>query len=300
MDYKLHHFGILSQDVDKSLTTYLDHFGQDLTSRWYNRKQLNIAFLGKGSQATMEVVGKPHLNYEETHIAKHGYSINHLAFLVDDAEKAYEELTGKGVRVAWEPSLVDDILGKCQCAFYDEDDVLFEVFSYPKGKAMSMPEKTDIQPKDLRLHHVNILTPDLRRSQRFYTEKLGMKTVIEALEDDGGAIFLVDPTYDYKENDFMLEIVGPPYLEPREVVLLEQRGACLDHLCFIAEDLSGAWEDTVTRGANKVTDPIFYHGGYLAWFVDPDGIDVEIMTPFPEEVVKNAMLSGIAFNPAQP
>ena len=300
MQYKLHHFGILSQDMNQSLNTYRNHFCQDFTSRWFNKDHLDIAFLGKGSQATMEIVAPPHLDYETAHIDKHGYCLNHLAFLVEDAEEAHEELAAKGVRVAWEPFLMDDVLGLCQCAFYDEDDVLFEVFSYPKGKPMALPKKTTPKPKDLRLHHVNILTPDLRRSQRFYEQKLGMKTVVEALEDEGGAVFLVDPSYDYKENDFMLEIVGPPYLEPREVTLLEQRGACLDHLCFIADDLSGAWEDAVVRGAKQVTEPILYHGGYLAWFVDPDGVDVEIMTPFPEDMIENALLTGKPPNLAQP
>jgi catechol 2,3-dioxygenase-like lactoylglutathione lyase family enzyme len=298
VDFKLHHFGIVCEDIEKSLKTYLDQLEQTLTSRWYNRGQLNIAFLGKGSQATMEIVGKPHLEYEEAHIAKHGYSVNHLSFLVDNAELAFRELKGKGVSVAWEPFIMDDILGLCQCAFYDEDGMLFEVFSYPKGKAMSLPDKTTSHhPNDLRLHHISLLTPDLRRAQRFYTEKLGMRTVFEWLEDDGGFVFLVDPTYDLKENDFMLEIIGPPYLEPREEVLLNKRGACFDHIAFIADDLSGAWQDLLKRGAKKVADPVSgYSVGYMAWIADPDGIDVEIMSPIPANIVEEALRSGKAPN----
>lgn len=299
MEYKLHHFGILGQDMDQSLRTYRDYFGQTLTSRWYNMDHLDIAFLGKGSQATMEIVAPPHLEYETAHIQRHGYSLNHLAFLVDDAQEAFEDLSAKGVRVAWEPFLMDDVLGLCQCAFYDEDDVLFEVFSYPKGKPMALPEKITPKPKDLRLHHVNILTPDIRRSQRFYEEKLGMKTVIEGLEDEGGSVFLVDPSYDYRESDFLLQIVGPPHLEPREEVLLEKRGACLDHMGFVADDLQGAWDAAITRGAKHVTEPIFYLIGNLAWFVDPDGIDVEIMNPFPEDLIQEAIRTGNPLNVMQ-
>ena len=105
----------------------------------------------------------------------------------------------------------------------------------------------------------------------------------------------VGKKYGYKENDFLLQIVGPPYLEPREEVLLEKRGPCLDHIGFVADDLPGAWEDAVARGAKQVTEPIFYLIAYLAWFVDPDGIDVEIMNPFPEDLIQEAIRTG---NPA--
>ena len=38
--------------------------------------------------------------YEEAIIAKHGYGINHLSFLVEDAAAAFDDLVKKGVRVS--------------------------------------------------------------------------------------------------------------------------------------------------------------------------------------------------------
>jgi catechol 2,3-dioxygenase-like lactoylglutathione lyase family enzyme len=293
MKYKLHHFGIVSQDMDKSLAMYLDQLGQTLTSRWYNCEQLNIAFLGKGSRATLEIVGKPHLDYEQVHIAKHGYSINHLSFLVEDADHAFSELMREGVRVAWEPFSMDDILGMRQCAFYDDDGLLFELFSCPRGKTMSTPDtKTPPGPTELSLDHVSILTPDLRRAQRFYMEKLGLKPLMEYTEDDGGFIFLTDSTFDPHTNNFMLEIIGPPHLEPRELVLLEKHGACFDHLCFSAEDVHAAWKTLLEKGVQKIADPVYEYGLWMGWLKDPDGIEIEIMSPIPAEILTNTLQGG--------
>jgi catechol 2,3-dioxygenase-like lactoylglutathione lyase family enzyme len=193
-EYRLNHFGLLCQDVRRGLATYCDDLGNEMTSRWYNRGLFDLAFVGNGPDTTIELVGPPFLPYEEAHLARHGYSINHLSFRVDDADVAFEELRGQGVQVAWEPQ---DMLLLRQCGFLDEDGLLFEVFSYLSPLPLAVPDVSrPHKATDLRLHHVSILTPDLRRSQRFYTETLGMRTLLEYVQDDGGFIFLVDPAFD--------------------------------------------------------------------------------------------------------
>ena len=54
--YRLHHFGLLCQDMQNSMQTYQDQLGGQLTSRWYNRGLLDISFLGRGNDATLELV----------------------------------------------------------------------------------------------------------------------------------------------------------------------------------------------------------------------------------------------------
>ncbi|MBL7063402.1 MAG: VOC family protein [Anaerolineae bacterium] len=299
MDYKLHHFGLVCQDVEKSLATYCERLGNQLTSRWYNRGLFDVACAGNGTDVTLELVGRPFMPYEEAHIARHGYSINHISFLVDDADGAFEELEAQGVQVAWEPQ---DWLFIRRCGFYDEDGLLFELFSYLTPLLLAAPDPGALTGQnDLILDHVSILTPDLRRAQRFYTEKLGLKTAYECIEDEGGFVMLIDPLFDFQAHRFMLEIIGPPHLEPREVELLEKRGACYDHLCYIAGDVHAAWQEAIERGVEGGAAPIVYekYGIRVAWLKDADGNDVEIMDPIPDNFLEMALQAEEPLNVAQ-
>jgi catechol 2,3-dioxygenase-like lactoylglutathione lyase family enzyme len=271
MIFKLHHFGIVCKDLEKSIICYRDQLGNQLTSRWYNKGFFDIAFIGSGGEATIELVGKPFTDYEQVHIPKHGYSINHISFRVDDLDAAL-----------------------------DEDGLMFELFSYLSPLPLAAPDLSKpLAPTEMNLHHISILTPELRRSQKFYEEKLGFKTVYEYTADDGGFIFLIDPTFNHHNNNFMLEIIGPPHLEEREVMILEKRGACYDHLCYTAEDVGGAWEKAIDLGAEKMTEPFEDYGVQIAWVRDHDGNDVEIMNPIPAEIIEVVLQGGEPLNGAQ-
>lgn len=288
--YQLHHFGLLCENMESSRNAYQHQLENQLTSRWFNRGLLDISFLGRGSDATLELVSAPFMPYEEEFIAKHGYGINHLSFLVADAEAAFQDLVKKGVRVAWEPQKVLDLW---QCGFYDEDGLLFEVFN-PLDPAV--PMATSDLPcgsGDLCLDHISILTPDLRRSQKFYSEKLGLKTVLEYLQDDGGFIFMADPHFNAHEHTFMLEIIGPPGLEPREEVMLDRHGACFDHLAFVTDNVQSAWGAALQRGIQKMESPVKDYTVWMAWVNDPDGNDIEIMNRFSTDLILDAFNTGV-------
>ena len=180
-----------------------------------------------------------------------------------------------------------------QCGFYDEDGLLFEVFN-PLDPANPMAV-SDLAtgPNDLTLDHVSILTPNLQRSRQFYAEKLGLKTVLEFLPDGGGFIFLVDPCFDEQTHNFKLEIIGPPSLEPRKWCLLDRHGACFDHLAYVTDDVPGAWEHRLQRGAQQMDAPIQDYTVWIAWVKDADGNDVEIMNRFPNDRLMKAFQSGV-------
>ena len=95
---------------------------------------------------------------------------------MDDAQSAFEELKAQGVEVAWEPM---NVMTMRQCGFRDPDGLLFEVYSnLDPGLPLAGPDRsTPLGPTDVGLHHISILTPDLRRSQKFYEDGLGLKTV---------------------------------------------------------------------------------------------------------------------------
>lgn len=294
MEYKLHHFALLCEDFEESLAFYRDVLGNTVTSRWQNQGYFNVAFVGNGGDGTIELIGKPFAFQEQEHIDAHRNSIHHISFLVEDVDAAFTELKGQGVKVAWEPQ---DVYPVRQCGFYDVDGLVFEVFSYPSEMPLATPDVIkQLEPTDIMLHHISILTPDLRRSQKFYEEKLGFSTVYEYLENDGGFIFLINPGYSHETNSLMLEIIGPPDLEAREVVMLERHGACYDHFGYVAGDVEKAWKLSLTRGAKEMAAPVEDYGVQMAWVNDADGNDVEIMSPIPDEIILNVLQGGEPFD----
>lgn len=295
MEYILTHFGILCSDVEKSLSFYRDVLGNQLTYRAFNRGVNNIAFLGNGSDATLELVGEPFLDYEARHIDRQGFGINHLSFEVEDADKAFAELEGKGVEVAWEPKEIECVR---QCGLYDSDGLVIEIYSYPGSTRFAIPDlRRPWDPAELELHHVSLLTENLLESERFYVEKLGLKRAAHYFsEKNGGFVFLVDPRFDDKTHTMMLEIIGPPDLDPREAPLLRRRGACFDHFCYTAHDPEKAWRTALGKGAVKFIEPVEEYGLYIAWVRDPDGNDVEILSPFSEQQLEAILQGGESLN----
>jgi len=282
MNYKLTHFGLLCGDVEKSLFFYQHQLGSQLTYRAFNRGVNDTAFVGNGSDASLELVGAPFLPDEKEHIARHGFSVHHISFEVDEVDAAFADIQSRGVKVAWEPKDMDCTR---RCGFYDADGLIFEVYSYPTATTIATPDlRKPWTLTELELHHISLLTSDLFRAERFYTENLGLKRVTHHItENNGGFIFMVDSLYNGKDHTCMLEIIGPTDSDEREVPLLRRRAPCFDHLCYVASDTRGAWQAAIDKGAKKFLEPVEEYGTCIAWVRDPDGNDVEIMRPFSED-----------------
>ncbi len=292
--YRFHHVSILCRDLKESRRVYCDQLGQEVITGIITPEISGHLLVGTGNGIPVELISKSQAENERAYASKYGYSIYQISFLVDDADQAFEELKSNGVRVAWKPQ---NAPGGRHCGFYDEDGLLFEIFSNRNSETVRGPQpENPSRGAELRLHHVAILTPNLRRAQRFYEEKLGLKTVFELTKQDGGLIFMIDKAYDHWKNNFMLEIVGPPDLEPREVALLNQRGACYDHLCYTAKDVKKSWQMVIQKGGKNAAVPTRYHGTWMAWVKDINGIDIEIMQPIPKFVIDIAIERGQGLN----
>jgi len=288
--YRLNHIDLLCQDMEQSLNTYQNQLGMQLTSRSFALDQMDISCVGFGNDAVIQLISKPFLPLEQEFITKYGCRIHHFCFLVDDAAAAYQDLVNKGVEVAWEPQKSGNYH---QGGFYDEDGLLFVVFSVLDPTSPWVTSHLSSSPNDLRLDHLSILTPDLHRSRKFYTEKLGLKTVLEYLPDGGGFIFMVDPYFDGLNHTLKLEIIGPPGLEPREEVLINKYGACFDHLAFVTGDVQSGYELVLQRGVQNMEAPIRAYDNWISWVNDPDGNDIEIMGPLDEKSLLEALNSGV-------
>lgn len=290
MGFTLHHVGITCRDSSRSREVYVQRMGNRVATNWQVASEVDITFVGRGSDVSIELVGAPYQPYGRHHLDRSGATASHLGFLVDDVDLAFERMREDDVRILWDPK---DFMEIRHFGMLDNNGVLVELFSAKNGSAAS-PEIGG----PVRLHHVSLLTPDLRATERFFVEKLHMKTVIEHTENDGGFIFMVDEGFDYRTHNFMVEVIGPPrgvvshataLLEPREQKILEKHGACLDHLCFVADNVPVTHRDFVGRGVVSATNPYRDYGSWISWLKDFDGNDIELLSPIPESVVTTAL-----------
>ena len=78
-----------------------------------------------------------------------------------------------------------------------------------------------------------------------------------------------------------LEIMGPEAKWEREQTFLAEHGPGLDHLCFVVEDVDVAYQDLVARGVGFDYPPEDAGTNRLAFFQDPNGVDIELMLSIP-------------------
>ena len=157
----------------------------------------------------------------------------------------------------------------------DDNGLVMKVIS-----AESSPP-TPPTPSDLyQFHHINILSGDWKRSRDFYEATFGLRTVMQFIDDNGGAfLFLADPFVDFESHHSFLEITGPPWGEQREHDHFTNHGPSIDHICYTSTDVDAAWQQLLDAGATNVTAPYDAWGTRLAWVKDLAGRDIEIMLP---------------------
>ena len=153
--------------------------------------------------------------------------------------------------------------------------------------ALSPTDSTPQRPnaKDLfQLHHINILTPNWRRSRDFYQATFGLRSVMEFVdEDDGAFLFLADAFVDFAEHNLLLELTGPPWGEQREADHFDRNGPSVDHICYTTPDVDAAWRQLIDAGASDVTAPYDAWGTRIAWVKDLVGKDIELMLPIDKD-----------------
>lgn len=126
------------------------------------------------------------------------------------------------------------------------------------------------------LHHVDIITPDLRRSRSFYEDVLGMRLAgwffREGLFE---FLFLRDSR---ASSLFCLEFCGPPLLGWQQS-MLEAQGSALDHLSMLAGDIDGWYQRLLEEGVPFLQPPEAVLGAREMYFRDPRRTILEILTP---------------------
>ncbi|MBS4537567.1 methylmalonyl-CoA epimerase [Clostridium sp. D2Q-11] len=97
---KVDHIGIAVKDLDETLKFYTDVLGMDLQgTEVVEEQKVKVAFLpiGDTEMELLESTDKegPIARY----IEKKGEGVQHIAYRVDDIEKAIEEMKAKGIRM---------------------------------------------------------------------------------------------------------------------------------------------------------------------------------------------------------
>jgi catechol 2,3-dioxygenase-like lactoylglutathione lyase family enzyme len=125
---------------------------------------------------------------------------------------------------------------------------------------------------DLQPHHIGIVVSDLARSVAFY-EALGFATVAVLDSDDGSRTITFMGLGAFQVELFWYAESAAP--GPR----VHERAPGLTHIALRTGDIGATMADLKAKGVMpETTTARVASGGFtLAFFEDPDGVEIEIM-----------------------
>jgi catechol 2,3-dioxygenase-like lactoylglutathione lyase family enzyme len=276
----LDHIGLLTTEIDESVRFYTNTLGMQIRSPTSNAGTSEIVWLDDGSRATkvlLCLIGPPFSTWMETFIANHGPMLGLLGFEVDDLDEWFMHIQSEDIELL--SSIQDNGEGR---HFYLRDPAGIGLKLTQKDPTTSpsiAPAASSALTSNFRLSHTNITVRDITVLENFYVNTLGMKTVIERREE--GMIFLADQVAlsDADHDVFPLELFGPPGLWEADVAFLEKHGAGLQYLCFAVDDVDRAYQGLCSKGVDFHLDPTDFGDNRVAFFKDPNGVDIEILLP---------------------
>ncbi len=112
------HVAILCRDLEKSVEYYTKKLGFSVMLRT-ETPTLNVVFV-EANQAKLELFGAREGVPTTPSLKETDIGLKHIAFLVDDVDKAYKELSRKGVKFTSEPRAT--ARGGHKIAFFNDPD----------------------------------------------------------------------------------------------------------------------------------------------------------------------------------
>jgi catechol 2,3-dioxygenase-like lactoylglutathione lyase family enzyme len=288
MKIALHHVGLLTTKIDESIRFYTHFLGMHVSSQISRAGTPEIVYLDDGSKSTkilLCLIGPPFSAWMEAFFTEHGPMLALLGFEVDDVDACYQSLRTEGIEIV--TALEDFERGR---GFYLRDPAGIMLDMMPQGAPIPSPSKnsgfTSAAAIQYNLSHTNITCRELTVLENFYVDKLGMKIVVDRRKE--GMIFLADPTAiaDKDHDIFPLELFGPPGLWEPDLEFLDEHGAGLQYLCFAVDDVDKAYQELRSKGVEFHLTPTETEGNRVAFFKDPNGIDIEILHPLPQTLLR--------------
>ena len=142
------------------------------------------------------------------------------------------------------------------------------------------------------ISHTSFTVSDMDRSLAFYRDLLGMTLIME-IERQGafieqvvgfpGASLRIVGLKLRSGSDHVLELIE--YRVPRgQRIDLRTCNVGSPHLCFVTDDIQSAYEELRSKGVQFKSPPVRIPsgpsaGGFDAYFLDPDGITLELSQP---------------------
>lgn len=97
---KIDHIGIAVKDLDETLKFYQDVLGMELAgTEVVEEQKVRVAFLPIGDTEIELLESTDKEGPIAKYIEKKGEGVQHIAYRVDDIEKAIEEMKEKGIRM---------------------------------------------------------------------------------------------------------------------------------------------------------------------------------------------------------
>ena len=122
---KIHHIAIICSDYEKSKDFYVNKLGLEILAEVYRKERdsykLDLALNG---EYVVELFSFP--NPPARTSRPEACGLRHLAFVVDDVEKAKFDLENKGI--ISEPIRIDEFTGKKFTFFEDPDGLPLEIY----------------------------------------------------------------------------------------------------------------------------------------------------------------------------
>jgi glyoxylase I family protein len=122
---RIHHVAIICSDYARSKRFYVEMLGLEVAQEIYREERRSFKLdLKLGGTYQIELFSFP--NPPKRVSSPEACGLRHLAFEVENVERAARELTAKGVEV--EPIRVDEFTGKRFTFLRDPDDLPIEIY----------------------------------------------------------------------------------------------------------------------------------------------------------------------------
>lgn len=122
---KIHHIAIICSDYKTSKEFYVEKLGLRIIREIYREERDSYKLDLEIGDSQIELFSFPNAPKRPSYPEAQG--LRHLAFEVDDIEKAVEELKQKGIKT--EPIRVDECTGRKFTFFEDPDKLPLELYS---------------------------------------------------------------------------------------------------------------------------------------------------------------------------
>ena len=115
----------------------------------------------------------------------------------------------------------------------------------------------------ISIAHVCLLTKDLQKTERFYTQALGMTKMFDFHKEG-------------RHYGYYLKMSERNFIEVFEDTEVEHRTSRFLHLCLETDDIAAAREKLVAAGVEATEISKGCDDTFQIWFKDPNGIDIEL------------------------